>query len=62
MMADMQDDWTMVPIMRNLHAFDWVCEDGHRRYQGPSGVCTTCQKPTTKDVVWIAKQSIQKML
>ena len=53
------DDVTMVPIMRNLHAFDWVCEDGHRRYQGPSGVCTTCGKPTTKDVVWIGKNNPQ---
>ena len=34
MMKDMQDDWTMVPLMKNLHAFDWVCEDGHKRYQG----------------------------
>src|SRR3989344_8523412 len=25
------DNWTMVPIMKNLHAFDWVCPDGHRR-------------------------------
>src|SRR5512139_3093783 len=49
LLADMQDDWTVVPTMRNLHAFDWVCEDGHRRYQGPSGVCTECGKPTTRD-------------
>lgn len=57
MMADMQDNWTMVPIMKNLHAFDWVCPDGHRRYQSPSGPCTQCGKPTVKDVVWIAKAS-----
>jgi glycosyltransferase involved in cell wall biosynthesis len=25
LMADMQDDWTVLPTMRNLHAFDWVC-------------------------------------
>jgi hypothetical protein len=59
MMEDMQDDWTMVPVMRNLHAFDWVCEDGHRRYQGPSGPCKDCGKETTRDVVWIAKKSPQ---
>ncbi|MCX6701731.1 MAG: glycosyltransferase family 2 protein [Candidatus Zambryskibacteria bacterium] len=59
MMAEMQDNWTMVPVMRNLHAFDWVCPDGHRRYQGPSGVCTECGKPTTKDIVWIAKTNPQ---
>jgi len=59
MMADMQDDWTMAPIMRNLHAFDWVCLDGHRRYQSPSGPCKECGQATTMDVVWIAKQSPQ---
>ena len=59
MMNDMQDDWTMVPIMRNLHAFNWVCPDGHIRYQGPSGPCTTCNKETVRDVVWIAKNNPQ---
>lgn len=59
MMADMQPDWTMIPVMRNLHAFDWVCPNGHRRYQGPSGPCKECGEPTTMDVVWIAKSSPQ---
>lgn len=59
LMADMQDDWTVVPIMRNLHAFDWVCEDGHRRYQSPSGECQECGKPTVKDIVWNPKPSPQ---
>jgi glycosyltransferase involved in cell wall biosynthesis len=59
LLADMQDDWTVVPTMRNLHAFDWVCLNGHRRYQGPSGVCTTCGEPTTMDLVWIAKSNPQ---
>ncbi|MFA4890702.1 MAG: glycosyltransferase [Candidatus Paceibacterota bacterium] len=49
------DNVTMVPTMRNLHAFDWVCPDGHRRYQSPSGPCNDCGKETTRDVVWIAK-------
>jgi len=35
LMADMKDDWTVVPVMRNLHAFDWVCTKcGWRTYQG----------------------------
>ena len=59
MIALMEDDITMVPVMRNLHAFDWVCENGHRRYQGPSGVCEECGKPTTRDVVWIPKKNPQ---
>ena len=57
LMADMRDDWTMAPLMKNLHAFDWVCENGHRRYQGQSGVCTECGKPTTMDVVWVSKNN-----
>jgi glycosyltransferase involved in cell wall biosynthesis len=56
MMADMQDDYTMVPVMMNLHAFDWVCPDGHRRYQGPSGVCRECGKPTEKDVIFAPRK------
>lgn len=57
LLEDMQPDWTLVPAMKNLHAFDWVCPNGHRRYQGPSGVCTECGEPTTMDIVWIAKPS-----
>lgn len=65
MMNDMQDDWTMVPTMRNLHAFNWVCENGHERYQGPSGPCQfpknpkgdgeECKKSTKKVMCWIPK-------
>lgn len=59
LLEDMQPDYCMVPVMRNLHAFDWVCPNGHRRYQGPSGVCAECGEPTTMDMVWIAKTSPQ---
>lgn len=55
------DNVTMVPTMRNLHVFDWVCSDGHRRYQGLSGPCDTCGKPTEKNVVWFAKPSPQSV-
>ena len=60
-MKELGDNTTLAPTMRNLHAFDWVCPDGHRRYQGPSGLCKepNCGKETKKDVVWIAKQSPQ---
>jgi glycosyltransferase involved in cell wall biosynthesis len=51
------DDATIIPLMKNFHVFDWVCENGHRRYQSPSGVCEECGEPTTKDVVWQAKAS-----
>jgi len=57
MLSMMQDDWTMIPIMYNLHAFNWKCEDGHTRYQGPSGPCEKCGKPTKMDILWKAKPS-----
>jgi len=59
MMKEMQDDWTMVPIMRNLWAFDWKCPEGHTRYQGPSGPCKECGQPTTMDIKWIGKGNPQ---
>lgn len=63
LMADMQDDWTMVPIMRNLHCFDWVCRNcGDRRYQGPTPTaCPKCEntKDFYRDVRWIAKTNPQ---
>jgi hypothetical protein len=51
------DNVTMIPVMKNLHAFDWVCANGHRRYQGKPGNCPECGLPQTKDVVWQAKPS-----
>jgi glycosyltransferase involved in cell wall biosynthesis len=58
-METVDDSVTMVPVMRNLHAFDWVCPDGHRRYQGPSGPCGKCGKETEKQMVWVGKDSPQ---
>ena len=52
-------DIVAVPVMRNLHAFDWVCPDGHKRYQGPSGACKECGKETTKEIKWIGKTNPQ---
>lgn len=73
MMADMQDSWTMAPLMKNLHAFDWVCKKcGTRRYQGPSSDYCLLPDGKTKnpncdstefyrDVVWIPKNSPKSM-
>ncbi len=62
MMADMQDDWTMAPLMKNLHAFDWVCKKCKaRKYQGPTP--TKCWeekcdgKEFERDVLWKGKPS-----
>ena len=38
-MEELGDNTTLIPVMRNLHVFDWVCPEGHRRYQGLSGPC-----------------------
>jgi len=61
LMADMQDDWTVAPLMRNLHVFNWVCRKcGDTRYQGPTPIdCPKCDNKTDfyRDIVWIAKQS-----
>lgn len=59
MMEVMQDDWTMAPLMRNLHAFDWVCQNGHRRYQGPSGPCQECNLETKRDILWLPKPNVR---
>jgi len=53
----MQDNWTVVPAMKNLHVFDWVCACGHRRYQGPTAPCEKCGESMTKEIKWIAKAS-----
>lgn len=39
MIAEMKDNYTMIPTMYNLHAFDWVCNKCENRwYQGPTPV------------------------
>ena len=58
MLEKMQDNWTMVPIMRNLHAFDRVCSVcGKREYQGPTKEC--CGQNMIKEIKWIGKESPQ---
>ena len=61
LLEDIEPDMTMVPLMKNLHAFDWVCDEcGHRRYQGPTPTsCPDCENTTdfTRDILWRAKPS-----
>ncbi len=56
LMADCEYDWTVIPRMYNLHAFDWVCENGHRFYQDKfkpeGGKCKDCEKPVSIEWVW----------
>jgi len=59
MMADMQDNWTMVPLMKNFHVFNWICKKcGDIRYQGPTPVsCPKCDNTTDfhREIIWFAK-------
>jgi len=56
MMEAMQDDYTMVPSMYNLHAFDWVCPKcGNRTYQGPTlrkCLKDDCDGVPKRDMIW----------
>ena len=57
------DDVTMVPIMRNLHAFDYKCHHcGWSMYQGPKPKkCPDCGKSDKlrKKMRWIGKHNPQ---
>ena len=57
------DNVTMVPIMRNLWAFDWKCYScGWKKYQGPKPVkCEACGKSdkVRKKMMWVGKHNPQ---
>lgn len=56
------DNVTMVPLMRNLHVFNWKCDGcGKETYQGPVPEgCDQCDvNHFTKVIKWIPKQSPQ---
>ena len=57
------DDVTMVPIMRNLWAFDWKCfHCGWKMYQGPTPEkCGDCGKgdKIRRKMIWVGKTNPQ---
>lgn len=57
------DNVTMVPIMRNLWAFDWKCfHCGWKKYQGPTPEkCEQCGKNDRikRKMVWVGKHNPQ---
>jgi hypothetical protein len=59
------DNVTMVPTMRNLHVFDWVCYHnycGWKSYQGPTPtVCPNCGRSDKlrRRMVWVGKERPQ---
>lgn len=55
LIEDCQSDWAMIPMMWNLHAFDWECSScGERIYQGSKPAkCEKCKGNEHKMVmVW----------
>jgi ribosomal protein L37E len=58
LMADCDKDWTVIPRMYNLHAFDWVCRQcGNRTYQDAEP--TECEKCGVKDT-WFQMDYVWK--
>lgn len=57
------DNTTMVPVMRNLWAFDWKCYHcGWKKYQGPTPKkCEQCGKTDKirRKMLWIGKRNPQ---
>jgi len=57
------DNVTMVPIMRNLWAFDWKCYHcGWKKYQGPTPLkCDQCGKTDKirRKMMWVGKHNPQ---
>jgi hypothetical protein len=52
LIEDMHDDWTVVPMMYNLHVFDWECKKcGERFYQGPTPPNCKCGNTEFKQVI-----------
>lgn len=57
-----EPSWTVVPVMRNLHVFDWVCDwCGYILYQGRAPKqCEKCDATSFhKETRWFAKPSPQ---
>lgn len=60
LMAQCEPDWTVIPRMYNLHAFDWVCAScGLRTYQGACPErCAQCGNIRhERDLIWQPRRS-----
>ena len=56
----MGDNVTMVPVMRNLWAFDWKCfKCGKKVYQDKEPVCPNCGNKMKKKMLWRGKNNPQ---
>jgi hypothetical protein len=57
LLATFEPEWVMIPQMRNLHVFDWLCPVcAARLYQGaPPNACPTCgnqEQAFTRLFIW----------
>jgi len=63
LMSNMKDDWTIVPIMRNLWVFNWMCKKcGNEVYQGQTPTsCSKCDNTTDfeRKMYWKGKHNPQ---
>lgn len=61
MIVEMKDHYTMAPVMKNLHAFDWKCyRCGWKKYQGPKPErCEQCNdsRYIRRKMIWKGKPS-----
>lgn len=61
MMAECKYEWTMIPRMYNLHAFNWKCKKcGNETYQGPTPTkCDKCTNTTDFErvIIWKEKRN-----
>lgn len=66
LLATAEEDMTIVPVMRNLHVFDWKCMNcGLKTYQGPkpeqcrNEMCANIEQNHQKKLVWNPKTNPQ---
>lgn len=60
--ADCEYDWTVIPRMYNLHAYDWVCQEcGYRLNNHRGGEsCPHCNAPADqfeRQIIWQPKRN-----
>jgi hypothetical protein len=62
LIADCEPDWTVIPRMYNLHAFDWQCKMcGDRTYQGPlPAKCGQCDDVREFERVMVWKPRLRR--
>lgn len=53
LLEDASEDVLLVPAICNLHAYNWVCENEHRHFQGKYDKCEQCDSTDLrKEIIW----------